>query len=493
MDRLGWGILFGTVFHILSWQPSQARNWVYPDSDPPNILLIYVDDLGYGDIGPYGNHLIETPNLDRLAGSGLKFTQAYAAAPLCSPSRAAMLTGKSTAQLGFEFVTKYPQDSFQWDDPEWLGKFEGKSLISPPYSLNLPLDEITIAEALKSQGYTTGIVGKWHVAAHNEVYKGWSKTHGPVQQGFDWAVETFGTHPYDRTQQLPVGDGMYPEDELTEKTREFLALNHTTPFFLLSSFYFVHTPLKKKIPWIFNKYKAKYPSDTPDEIIHYAVNVELMDHFVGRVLNQLEESGLEEETLVIFTSDNGGNPEIANNGGLRGSKWNLYEGGIRVPMIASWKGKIAPGTVNSHLISQIDFMPTFMDLSSSPDRLESWEGITIVPLLFDCSVDWPERSLSWHFPYYHPEGDEFYEVPKSIGVNDRYKSQTVPHSAWRQGDYKLLYFYETESVELYDLSMDSSESKDLSKEWPKITKRMTHDFREYMVKVKARIPKKSLE
>lgn len=489
MDRLVRGIILG-----LSWAccipilgMGQAR--LSAGNTPPHILLIYVDDLGFGDIGSYGNTLIETPHLDQLAQQGMSFTQAYAPAPLCSPSRAAMLTGKEVARLGFEFVTKYPADDYTWTDPEWIQKFEGLPLVPPPYTLNLPLEEETLAERLKSYGYQTALVGKWHVASHHQVYKGWSLTHGPKQQGFDWTAETFGTHPYSKKeQQGTVSDGQFPKDELTEKSIEFIRQDHASPFFLMSSFYFVHTPLKKNIPWLFEKYREKLPDGASEEQIHYAVNVSLMDHYVGKIVDALKEKGIEKQTLVIFTSDNGGNPEIADNGGFRGSKWNLYEGGIRIPMIISWPGQIRGGVKNTELVSQLDLMATFTELASGSSEGKELDGQSLLPLLMGRS-GWKEgRSLVWNFPYYHPEGKEFFDTPATIGVDDGYKSQTRPHAAYRRGPYKLLYFYEDGRKELYDLDQDPSEAEDLSGKFPRIASQMYQELDRHLKDVKARIP-----
>ncbi|WP_137404755.1 sulfatase [Echinicola rosea] len=487
-------MILGTLSAYFCIGLLQINVWAYdqgkPDPSPPNILLIYVDDLGYGDTGPYGNTMVETPNLDILSKHGMTFTQAYAPAPLCSPSRAALLTGKDVARVRFEFVTKYPEDEFTWDDPKWLDKFKGLPLVPPPYTLNLPLKEITLAEALKSQGYRTGLVGKWHVAAHNEVYKGWSLTHGPKQQGFDFTAETFGAHPYAKVGGERVPDGGYPVDELTEKSIEFINEEHDSPFFLMSSFYFVHTPLKKNIPWLYKKYKGKYPSGTREEVIHYAVNINIMDHYVGRIIKALERTGKSKNTIVIFTSDNGGHPEIADNGPFRGSKWNLYEGGIRVPMIMSWPAHIQEGSVCDQIVSQLDFMPTFMDLTASGNKSKDWDGVSLMPLLTGKGSYKTSRPLSWHFPYYHPEGENFFKSPSGIGTGDGFISQTRPHSAWREGDFKLIYFYEDDRAELYNLRDDPSESNEIGSERPQIKNGLLKNLQRHLSQVHARIPKR---
>ncbi|RAV30651.1 arylsulfatase [Sinomicrobium soli] len=446
--------------------------------EKPNIILIYADDLGYSDVAAfgkeYGYDFIETPNIDRLATQGMRFRSAYAPAPICTASRAAILTGKSPARLGFEFVTMSEGEKYSWDDPGWLQRFADKALIPPPYTLTLPLDEVTIAEALKKYGYTTGIAGKWHVAPHYKRYLGWSPTHGPLQQGFDWGRETYGSHPYQKSilkRELKkyTREGDFPTDALTEGAIQFLKdhKDDTTPFFLYVSHYYVHTPIGDNVEWLIDKYIEKGKKQgrkIPGKQARYAAFVELFDHYVGQLLEAVDVLGLDENTLIVFTSDNGGNPAFACNGPFRGSKWNLYEGGVRVPMIARWPGKIEKGSVCDTPLIQTDFFPTFIelaggsvnDLNTGPEL----DGVSVTSLFLD--KDAPEalknRTFIWHFPYYHPEGKKFDEARSQIGVNDGYISQTRPQSSIRKGHHKLIYFYEGESSELYDLNRDHSES-----------------------------------
>ncbi len=463
---------------------------------PPNILLIYVDDLGYSDLScygrAYGNTLTETPNIDRLAAEGMRFTNAYAAAPLCSPSRAALLSGKSPARLNFEFVTKYEKDQFAWDDPEWVSRFEEMPLIPPPYTLALPLEEETLAEVLNKQGYNTGIVGKWHVAPHYKRYKGWSPTLGPSQQGFVWAEETFGAHPYGYTkgEQAPeYADGQFPVDTLTEQAIRFLEENKGSPdpFFLYVSHYYVHTPLSNRIEWLIEKYRQKAGDDVSEAQIKYAAFVETMDHYVGQLLDALEASGLKDNTMVVFTSDNGGHPEHAFNRPLRGSKWHLYEGGIRIPMMVRWPGQVEPGAVSAVSVIQTDLLPTFVEVAGGVNQNDELDGQSLVPL-FNQDPAFEDRSLFWHFPYYHPEGQSFYEASEEVGVEDEFKARTLPQSAIRKGEHKLLYFYEDERVELYNLATDVQESNDLASGEPELAESMKNELLQYLKAVNARLP-----
>ena len=472
--------------------------------DKPNIVLIYADDLAYSDIGcygeVYGNMFTETPNLDRLASEGIMFTNAYAAAPICSPSRAALLTGKSPARLGFEFVTKYEGDTFSWDDESWKMKFEGKELICPPYTTILPLEEETMAERLNEYGYLTGMVGKWHVAPHNTKYLGWSLTHGPKQQGFHWAAESFGAHPYGYAENDKIevyGKGEYPEDELSNKAIEFVGMEHQKPFFLFVSHYFVHTPIDKRLDWLIDKYRQKsleIEEDLPESVIQYAAFVDRLDHYVGQLLDAIEANDLAENTLVIFISDNGGHPSYSFNRPLRGSKWNLYEGGIRIPFIVRWPEIAQKGTRCDAPIIQMDVLPTLMEICGHKNNLNSEiDGGSILPLFKGEEMSHiEERTLVWHFPYYHPEGDAYDKARDGIGMEDREVSKTTPQSSIRQGNYKLIYFYESDKVELYDLKEDIQESNDLSKSRPRDAAKLESELFNYLNKVNARFPRRNI-
>ncbi|MEZ5361741.1 MAG: sulfatase-like hydrolase/transferase [Bryobacterales bacterium] len=305
-------------------------------AERPNIVLILADDLAWSDLGCYGSTHCETPNLDHFAEQGARFTDAYAAAPICSPSRAALMTGKTPARLGFEFVTKWRDDVMPLGGP--------RKLDPPPYTYELPLEERTIAEVLRDAGYRTGMVGKWHLNSHHGHYLGWSPTHGPLQQGFQWGRETFGSHPWaykaaeDPYTDLPEGE--YAPDSLTDDAIAFLSQGGDKPFFLYASYPYVHTPVRARGRWLEEKYRAKLGPDATDKRVLYGGFVETFDHNVGRLIDAASRI---ENTLIVFTSDNGGHPEYAVNAPLRGSKWNLYEGGIRVPLLVRWDGRVKPG------------------------------------------------------------------------------------------------------------------------------------------------------
>ncbi|MDA0350304.1 MAG: sulfatase [Verrucomicrobia bacterium] len=452
-------------------------------SSPSNILFILVDDLAWSDLGSYGHPWHETPRIDSLGTDGMCFTQAYAPAPICSASRASILTGKTPARLGFEFVVKSKPGEQEIEPPQ--------ALKAPPFTMALDLKETTMAEHLLSAGYETAYFGKWHLNPHyNGVYNGWSPTEGPGQQGFNNAEEDFGSHPYSG-KELPVKQmpGDYHPDGLTEKAVAFLKQDHDKPFFLMVSHFYVHTPIESPHAWLLKKYDAKMPLDIPsrEQRVAYAAFVETLDHYVGQLLDGLEDAGLADSTLVVFFSDNGGHPEYVANKPLRGSKWNLYEGGIRVPMLVRWPGKVQPGSVSDVPVVGYDFFSTFHSICGKKDTKPSndLDGQSLLPL-FENSKQRLDRPLYWHFPYYHPEGKKFGESKPSIGINDFVTSQTRPHSAIRKGSFKLIYFDEDHRTELYDLDRDPSEIRDLSRELPEKNKELKTDLLNYLDAVHAR-------
>ena len=457
---------------------------------PPNILFILADDLGYADLGSYGNTFCDTPNLDKLAAGGMRFTNGYAAAPICSASRAGTLTGKTPARLGFEFVTKNAEDYAA----NWASRYENRRLIPPIYTLNLPLEEQTIAETLNPLGYTTGLTGKWHVSAHYEHYLGWSPTHGPLAQGFSWGNEDYGAHPYsypkkERGKYGDFAEGEYPTDALTESAIDFLKTNREKPFFLMISHYYVHVPLGTKCKWLVDKYAARAEGKHNKQRIQYGAFVETLDHYVGQLLDALDALGLAENTLVVFTSDNGGHPQFAFNAPLRGSKWNLYEGGIRVPFIARWPGVVTAGSTSDIPVASTDLFPTFRDVAGNPNETpHAIDGLSILPALRGATTDaLAKRNLYWHFPYYHPERD-YDKKPAKIGIEDGYVSQTEPQSAVRQGDYKLLYFWEDQRTELYNLTDDVAEQHDITAAMSEKAATMKTELLGYLKRVDARLP-----
>lgn len=449
---------------------------------PPNVVFILADDLGWSDLACYGHPYHETPHLDLLASQGMRFTQAYAPAPICSASRAAILTGKTPARLGFEFVTK---------DKAGKQPIEGTALQAPPFNLNLPLEEVTMGEVLASAGYATGFFGKWHVSQHHGGYLGWSPTHGPLQQGFAEGSGDFGSHPYaykaDRKLKDQVaGAGVFPPDALTEKAVRFLDSHREERFFLYLSHYFVHDPIHSRCEWLIEKYRALLPDGALPVRADYAAMVETLDHEVGRVLEALDRLGLADDTLLVFMADNGGHPNYTTNAPLRGSKWNLYEGGIRVPFMVRWHGRVAAGVTSDAVVHGCDLLPTFAEVAEAEPPSADLDGVSLVSL-FEGADSRVERKepLVWHFPYYHPE-KSFHQSPEVIGVGDFVTSQTRPHSAIRMGDDKLLHFAEEDRVELYRLTDDLSESMNLGGEDPVRASQLKAELEDYLERVNAR-------
>ena len=453
--------------------------------DRPNIVLILADDLAWSDLGCYGHPWHETPHLDRLASEGMRFTDGYAPAPICSASRASILTGKSPARLGFEFVTK--------NGPGRQQLRAGQSLRTPPFTLNLPLQEITIAEHLRDAGYRTAFFGKWHLNAHHGGYLGWSPKHGPAQQGFQTAVEDFGSHPYRFRGQQPrppeiTRPGQFPSESMVDHAAGFMRESHASPFFLMVSHFYGHTPVATPCRWLLDKYAARIPIDSPnrERRIAYGAFVETLDHYVGQVIMALDRSAHADSTLVVFTSDNGGHPEYAANGPLRGSKWNLYEGGIRVPFLARWPGRVPPNSVCATPVIGYDLMPTLAEVAGNPlqQAAKALDGISLVSVLQD-PTEAIDRALYWHFPYYHPERG--YETSlESIGIDDFAVSKTRPHSAIRRKDWKLLRFYEDDRIALYDLSQAPGEQTDRSEDRPATAAGLQLELDDYLESVRAR-------
>ncbi|EMI21207.1 arylsulfatase A [Rhodopirellula maiorica SM1] len=453
-------------------------------SEQPNIVFILVDDLGWSDLGCYGHAWHETPNINRLASEGMRFTSAYSPAPICSAARASILTGKAVPRLGFEFVTK---------EAPGRQRIEGDvPLITPPLTLNLPLAETTIAERMAMQDYQTAFFGKWHVSQHHRRYLGWHPEYGPPKQGFEVAEEDFGDHPYAWTKanrKRESDAGVIPEDSMVQRVCDYIRRPHDRPYFLMASSFYVHTPVKNRCRWLVEKYDAKLPETIPQRSkrLQYAAFVETLDHHVGEILAAIDKSEQRENTLVVFLSDNGGHPEYCGNAPLRGSKWNLYEGGIRVPMIARWPGKITAGASSDTAVIGYDLLPTFVDIASATaisSVQNDVDGISITPLLSNPRLQF-DRSLIWHFPYYHPETG-FKDAQQSIGVNDFAVSQTRPQSAFRHGRYKIIHFAEDDRIELYDLQTDLAEQHDLSASLPEIAAQMRTRLDTHLTTMNAR-------
>ncbi len=418
-----------------------------PDAVKPNFIFILIDDLGYGDLGCYGSKFYRTPNLDRVAAQGMKFTDAYAAAPVCSPTRASILTGKYPARL--HLTDWLPGRPNQLD----------QRLARPPIRQELPLEEVTLAEKLKAAGYVTAHVGKWHLGGDG---------FEPQRQGFDINIagDVTGTPlsyfaPFkgkgrDGKERFMPGlesakAGEYLTDRLTTEAEKIIEANRDKPFFLYFAHYAVHTPLKAKADYV-----ARYPTvtNTPGQQtnIIYAAMIESMDESVGRILKKLDELKLTEKTIVIFTSDNGGlatsegpsTPPTINSPLREGKGW-LYEGGIRVPLLVRWPGVIPGASMNATPVSSVDYFPTLLELAGVKMATnEVVDGVSLLPLL-EQTGELPARPLFWHYPHYSNQGGK-------------------PGGVIREGDFKLIEFYETGRMELFDLKHDFRETQNLAED-----------------------------
>ena len=450
----------------------------------PNIIFLLADDLGWRDLACTGNPWHRTPNLDRLRSQGMLFTEAHSAAPICSASRAALLTGQSPARLHYEFVPK-----------SGPGRPSAKHLLrSPDYPTELPSGTPTIASLLSSNGYRTAFLGKWHLNRHHDHYLGWLPEHGPESFGFQACIDSFGAHPYGypnpKNPPASLQPGEFPPDRLTDQAIGLLQRENQRPLLLWMSYYQVHDPFHSRCQSRVDFYQSILPQGASRERAHYAAMVETLDHEVGRLLDALERSGHADDTLVVFTSDNGGHPEVASNAPLRGSKWNLCQGGLRVPMIIRWPGRIAAASSCAAPVIGTDLLPTLMESAGLPSR-KLLDGRSLVPL-FEGKVDpsWSQRPLAWHFPFYHPE-EKFSSAKPRIGVDDFTVQQVRPHAAIRLGDKKLIHYFESGDRELYDLRDDPSERNNLAAAEPASAEDLDQKLLDLLKEQDARLPTRS--
>jgi arylsulfatase A-like enzyme len=451
-------ILFAMLLPTALWAQKQ-----------PNIVFIMADDLGYGELGSYGNTFNETPNLDKLATQSMRFTQAYAAAPICSPTRASIMTGQYPARVG---ITDFlPAQTERWLDP---AKY------------------FTINEALGQVGYHTGIIGKWHLDTDYKTNKG-----GPKAHGFDEVIGSETKYiadgdyffPYDKINTFPKGkENEYLTDRQSEEACKYIERNKEKPFFLYLSFYSVHTKLDAPED-IVNKYKnkfdKKYGNGLAEKVYgkenarheakhednpYLAAMLERIDSGVGSIMQTLKENNLDENTILVFFSDNGGAGKAGNNGVLKANKSWLYEGGIREPLIVRWSGKIKAGAVNDTPVSSVDFYPTFASAAGADVKgKEVLDGVNLLPLwLNQQKLD--RYALFWHYPS---------ETGQWVNKMS---------SAVRKGDYKLIDFYKDHHLELYNIKDDISETTNLANEQPKKTKELKKLLDDWRTEVKAEVP-----
>lgn len=388
----------------------------------PNLIFILADDLGWADLGCYGNTFNETPNIDRLAREGMRFTQFYAG-PVCSPTRCNLQSGQDQARFG---ITQHIPGH----------KRPFAKLADPVVPLQMPLEVETFAECLGKVGYATGYFGKWHLGGAG---------FGPADQGWQTALECNGnTQPTKVTGSAEV---RRTTDFLAQKAEEFISANKDKPFLLQVSHGAVHIPLSTT-PELLAKYEKKAPMAGYPSNPAYAGLTEELDQSVGRVVEAVDRAGIGEHTLILFVSDNGGLEHeqsgrvVTSNKPLRSEKGTLYEGGIRVPAIARWTGKVpAESTCNTPLTT-IDVHPTFVELARAATPVnQPCDGVSLAAVLRDPAATLARETLHWHLPHYH---------------------HSTPASAIRMGDWKLIEFFENNTLELYDLKNDPGEQKNVA-------------------------------
>jgi len=435
----------------------------------PNVVFIMADDLGWRDLGCYGNSFHETPNLDRLAAQSVRFTQAYAAAPVCSPTRAALMTGKHPARRGLtDFIPgRNARTDLVLNDP----------LNTPAIPKALPLSETTLAELFRAQGYATAIVGKWHLGETTDFY--------PDKQGFEQtvAVAPSGGPPgyfypyktYFTLEDLKANGqpGEYLTDRLGDEAVRLIKGLKDRPFFLYLSQYAPHIPIQPK-PDLLAKYERKKQSLGSDTFAnpHYAAMVESLDASVGRVLEALQANGLLENTIIVFTSDNGGLsvPEgkftpATTNLPLRDGKGYLSEGGLRVPLLIRWPGMGADGRAVPTPVVTTDFFATFSEMLTG--KPADTDGEALQPILQGKKRRKP--ALFWHYPHYSNQGGR-------------------PSSAIRAGDYKLIVDEETAQARLYNLGQDPGETRDLAGQETAKTRALRKQLNDWLATVGATRP-----
>lgn len=420
----------------------------------PHVLLIMTDDMGWMDLGCQGNAALNTPMIDRFASGAVRFTNAYAASPVCSPTRAALMTGLSPARLR---ITQHGPDGKRfWPD--------NRTIQPPPSDNTLPHERITVAERLKKVGYTTAFIGKWHLGKEG---------HYPDSQGFDVNIggcDMGGPPTYFDPYGIPTlkdrKKGEYLTDRLADETIQWMERNREQPMFVCLWTYNPHFPFEAP-----EELTAKYKGKEGPGLINpiYGGQIEATDRGVGRVIAHLDKMGIAEDTLVIFTSDNGGWSGATDNRPLRNGKGHLHEGGVRVPLIIRWPGVSKANEVNNTPVVSMDLTATILDAAgAAANDGEALDGESLRAVLGGGSLE--RDALFWHYPHWS------------------FHKENRPGSSVRMGDYKLIRSYDDGSLELYDVANDIGETKNLATEKPALATRMNTRLQEWLTETKAGIP-----
>ena len=457
-----------TAAMVASGNPVSAKQ-------PTNFVIILVDDLGWTDLTCQGSKYFETPNVDRLAAQGMRFTSGYAACAVCSPTRAAVQTGRYPGRVG---VTDWIRSKFQGGDipadgrnpTEYVGG-RNRPLLCPPNPLFMELDELTLAEALKPAGYVSCYIGKWHLGQKDQFpeRQGYDFNHG----GCDLGQPPNYFDPYENKRQYyeipnlpPRKEGEYLTDREADEAVAFIKTNKDRPFLLSLGHYCVHTPLQAKKD-VTAKYDAKPKTNQKNPV--YAAMVESVDDAAGKVMAVLDELKLTDRTVVIFTSDNGGLIGPTNNAPLRSGKGFPYEGGIRVPLVVRWPGVVEAGSTCDVPATSVDFFPTLLEMAGvAPPKDRAIDGVSLVPVLKQTGkLD--RDAIYWHFPHY--------------------RFARGPYSIIRNGDWKLIKWYQEDGSELFNLADDLGETRDLAKEMPEKVRQLDAKLTAWLKSAGAKLPR----
>lgn len=434
-------------------------------TERPNVLFIFLDDFGWRDCGFMGTDYYETPNLDALAEQGMVFTNAYAAAANCAPSRACLLSGQYT-----------PRHEIYNVGTKLRGNPKHSRLVHIPGTDTLRTDIRTWAHQIRDAGYRTGTIGKWHLSDD------------PLPYGFDFnfAGTKSGSPPRGYWPPHPRAPGLedapqdeYLTDRLTDEAIKFIERNQEQPWFLYLTHFAVHTPLQGR-PDLVAKYDAKPKGQLHDHAVMAAM-IESVDAGVGKVLQTLDDLGLREKTAIVFTSDNGGYGPATSMSPLKGYKGTYYDGGIREPFFVTWPGVVKPGTTVDTPVINVDLFPTFCDMTGAQRPAgQTLDGVSLLPIL-NGTGSLPDRAIYWHFPAYL---DSYARTDQQRDLLFR----TRPCSIMRYGDWKLHEYFEDGGLELYNLREDVGESTNLAEQHPEKTKQLHQMMRDWRASIGAPVP-----
>jgi arylsulfatase A-like enzyme len=426
----------------------------------PNIVLILADDLGWTGLKCFGSDFYETPNIDRLAEQGMRFDKAYANMMNCAPSRASIMSGQYVGRHRVLYVSHYQH---KWKQRN--GDLKRFQLLQPPGEHSLPNQTLTVAESLRTAGYATAMFGKWHLGKADQ---------HPSRRGFDSAIVSAGKHfGFQTDPPIEHDPSQYLSDFLSERAVKFIRESHASAkrFFLYLPDFLVHGPFETK-PSYFEHFQEQPPGKNQRSPIAGAM-IKSLDDSVGRIVGTLDELGIAEDTLVVFASDNGGlgypedgkRPDNTSNLPLRGQKGSEFDGGLRVPYIFRWPGKIPAGSVCHEVISGVDLYPTFLALAGAQEPSHKLDGTNLTPIFVDPHKQLAQREMFWYFP--------------------SYSSFHRPSVVVRRGDWKLIHLFETGESELYHTGDDIGETTDVAAQHPERVKELNARIREWIEESKA--------